>query len=127
MHVTTQTDQAEPVIGAPAPDFTLPTTAGGTVTLSSLRGQKNVLLAFFPLAFTSVCTSELCAFSDDLSQFDSANTKVFGISTDFTPSQKAFQEKLGFTTELLSDGAARDVSRRYGVLLEDKGFSKRAY
>jgi peroxiredoxin len=116
----------EPEVGAPAPDFTLPSTAGGTVTLSSLRGDKNVLLAFFPLAFTSVCTSELCAFSDDLSRFETANTKVFGLSTDFTPSQKAFREKAGFSTELLSD-SMREVSRRYGVLLEDKGFSKRAY
>lgn len=116
----------EPIVGELAPDFTLPSTAGGTVTLSSLRGEKNVLLAFFPLAFTSVCTSELCAFSDDLSRFESANTKVFGLSVDFTPSQKAFREKVGFTTELLSD-SMRDVSRRYGVLLEDKGFSKRAY
>jgi peroxiredoxin len=116
----------EPIVGELAPDFTLPSTAGGTVTLSSLRGEKNVLLAFFPLAFTSVCTSELCAFSDDLSRIESANTKVFGLSVDFTPSQKAFREKVGFTTELLSD-SMRDVSRRYGVLLEDKGFSKRAY
>ena len=117
----------EPIVGAEAPDFTLPSTAGGTVTLSSLRGDKNVLLAFFPLAFTSVCTSELCAFSDDLARFESANTRVFGLSVDFTPSQKAFREKLGFSTELLSDAATRDVSRRYGVLLEDKGFSRRAY
>ena len=116
----------EPIVGELAPDFTLPSTAGGNVTLSSLRGEKNVLLAFFPLAFTSVCTSELCAFSDDLSRFDSANTKVFGLSVDFTPSQKAFREKAAFTTELLSD-SMREVSRRYGVLLEDKGFSKRAY
>ena len=125
--MTTQTVQAEPSVGAPAPDFTLPSTAGGTVTLSALRGGQNVLLAFFPLAFTSVCTSELCAFSDDLSTFESAHTRVFGLSVDFIPSQKAFQEMLGFTTELLSDAATREVSRRYGVLLEDKGFSKRAY
>jgi peroxiredoxin len=120
------TIQAEPTVGAPAPDFTLPTTSGGAVALSSFRGKQNVLLAFFPLAFTSVCTSELCAFSEDMSQFDTAQTKVLGISTDFTPSQKAFQEKAGFATELLSD-AQRDASRRYGVLLEDKGFTKRAY
>jgi len=123
--VTTIT-QTEPQVGAPAPDFTLPSTTGTAVTLSALRGEKNVLLAFFPLAFTSVCTAELCAFSEDLAQFESANTKVFGISVDFTPSQKAFQHKESFSTELLSD-AQREVSRRYGVLIDEKGFSKRAY
>jgi peroxiredoxin len=123
--MTTMT-QAEPAIGAPAPDFTLPSTAGGTVTLSSFQGRKNVLLAFYPLAFTAVCTAELCAFSDDLSRFDSADTKVFGISSDFTPSQKAFAEKAGFTTEQLSD-AQREVAAQYGVLIADKGFPKRAY
>ena len=59
-------------------------------------------------------------------QFESAGTKVFGISVDFTPSQKAFQQKENFSTELLSD-SQREVSRQYGVLLDDKGFSKRAY
>ena len=118
--------QTEPAVGAAAPDFTLPSTTGTAVTLSALRGEKNVLLAFFPLAFTSVCTAELCAFSEDLAQFESAGTKVFGISVDFTPSQKAFQQKENFSTELLSD-SQREVSRQYGVLLDDKGFSKRAY
>jgi peroxiredoxin len=123
--VTTIT-QNESAVGALAPDFTLPSTAGTQVTLSALRGEKNVLLAFFPLAFTSVCTAELCAFSEDFAQFESAATKVFGISVDFTPSQKAFQEKERFSTELLSD-SQREVSRQYGVLLDDKGFSRRAY
>jgi len=123
--VTTIT-QTEPAVGATAPDFTLPSTSGTAVTLSTLRGEKNVLLAFFPLAFTSVCTAELCAFSEDLAQFESAGTKVFGVSVDFTPSQKAFQEKEHFSTELLSDGQ-REVSRQYGVLIDERGFSKRAY
>ncbi len=118
--------QAEPKIDALAPDFTLPSTAGGTFTLSSMRGQRNVLLAFFPLAFTRVCTSEMCAFSEDSSHFDSDDTTVFGISVDHTASQKAFQAKAGFKTPQLSD-FMRDVSRLYGVLLEDKNFSKRAY
>ena len=118
--------QKEPEVGSVAPDFTLPSTGGEPVTLSSFRGSKSVLLAFFPLAFTSVCTAELCAFSEDFAQFESAGTRVFGISVDFTPSQKAFQQKENFSTELLSDGQ-REVSQKYGVLLEDKGFSKRAY
>ena len=113
-------------VGQPAPDFTLPSTAGGTVTLSALRGQTNVLLAFFPLAFTSTCTSELCAFSEDFPRFADAQAKVFGISVDSIPSLKEFQAKHGITVDLLSD-FKREVSRKYNVLLEDKFFSARAY
>ena len=113
-------------VGDQAPDFTLSSTAGGKVTLASFAGKQSVLLAFFPLAFTSVCTDEMCSFWEDSEKFDTAGVKVFGISVDHTASQKAFQEKAGFRTELLSD-FRRDVSRAYGVLLEEQNFSKRAY
>ena len=73
-----------PAVGSPAPDFTLPSTADADVTLSRLRG-KNVLLAFFPLAFTKTCTLELCAFTDDFAQFESANTAVLPFSVDSVP------------------------------------------
>ena len=118
--------QTEPELGSVAPDFTLPSTAGAPVTLSSFRGTKGVLLAFFPLAFTSVCTAEQCGFWDDVARFEANDTRVFGISVDHTASQKAFQEQAGFQTELLSD-FRREVSRAYGVLIEDAWFSKRAY
>jgi len=123
--MTTMT-QTEPKVGELAPDFTLPSTSGEKVTLSSFRGQKNVLLAWYPLAFTSVCTTEMCAFTEDLSQFDDAGTKVFGVSVDHTASQKAFREKSNLEIDQLSD-FKREVSRLYGVLLEDAFFSKRAY
>ena len=114
-----------PAVGTPAPDFTLPSTSGQPVTLSALRG-KSVLLAFFPLAFTSTCTAELCAFSEDLGKFQSANTVVLPISVDSVPTLKEFKAKERMTVDLLSD-FKRDVSRTYGTLLEDKFFSKRAY
>ena len=123
--MTTMT-QTEPKVGELAPDFTLPSTSGEKVTLSSFRGQKNVLLAWYPLAFTSVCTTEMCAFTEDLSKFDDAGTKVFGVSVDHTASQKAFREKSNLEIDQLSD-FKREVSRLYGVLLEDAFFSKRAY
>lgn len=113
-------------LGERAPDFTLPSTAGGTVTLSSFRGRKHVLLAFFPLAFTRVCAAEMCSFWNDAGKFEAADTKVFGISVDHTASQKAFQEKEHFRTDLLSD-FRREVSRAWGVLLEEHQFTKRAY
>lgn len=114
-----------PQPGTPAPDFTLPSTSGASVQLASLRG-KNVLLAFFPLAFTGVCTAEMCAFSEDFSQFQSASTVVLPISVDSVPTLKEFKAKEKMTVDLLSD-FKREVSRSYGTLLEDKFFSKRAY
>ena len=114
-----------PAPGTPAPDFTLPSTAGGDVTLSGLRG-KNVLLAFFPLAFTRVCTQEMCSFSEDYDRFQDANTVVLPISVDSIPTLKEFKSKERIAVDLLSD-FKREVSRRYGTLLEDKFFSNRAY
>jgi peroxiredoxin len=114
-----------PAAGAAAPDFTLPSTAGTDVTLSKLRG-KNVLLAFFPLAFTSVCTKEMGAFTEDSDQFRDADTLVLPISVDSIPSLKEFKAKERLSVDLLSD-FKREVSRLYGTLLEDKFFSNRAY
>src|SRR3954469_2855227 len=114
-----------PPPGAPAPDFTLPSTAGVDVTLSKLRG-RNVLLAFFPLAFTSVCTQEMCSFTEDYGRFQDANTVVLPISVDSIPTLKEFKAKEHITVELLSD-FKREVSRRYGTLLEDKFHTNRSY
>lgn len=113
-------------IGAPAPDFTLASTSGTDVSLSSFRGRHNVLLAFFPLAFTSTCTAELCDFSDDFERFAKTGTAVLPISVDSVPTLKEFKAKHDMTVELLSD-FKREVSRAYDVLLPDKFFSKRAY
>jgi peroxiredoxin len=114
-----------PAVGSPAPDFTLDSTAGRPFTLSSLRG-KNVLLAFFPLAFTRTCTQEMCAFTEDYSQFQSVNTIVVPISVDSVPTLKEFKAKERIGVELLSD-FKREVSRRYGTLNEEKFSSNRAY
>lgn len=114
-----------PTIGAPAPDFTLPSTSGSDVSLSALRGRK-VLLAFFPLAFTSVCTTELCAFSEDYSRFEKGNTVVLPISVDSIPTLREFKAKENMTVDLLSD-FKREVCRLYGTLLEDRFLSRRAY
>ena len=114
-----------PTAGSPAPDFTLPSTAGVDVTLSKLRG-KNVLLAFFPLAFTKVCTQEMCSFTEDYSRFRNANTLVLPISVDSIPTLREFKAKEHIGVDLLSD-FKREVSRKYGTLIEDKFFSNRAY
>lgn len=116
---------ALPSIGSQAPDFTLPSTSGSDVTLSAFRGS-NVLLAFFPLAFTSVCTAEMCAFTDDYDQFLQAGTVVLPISVDSVPTLSEFKRKERLGVDLLSD-FKREVSRRYGVLNEERFFSNRAY
>jgi peroxiredoxin len=122
---TSAPSAAIPAIGQPAPDFTLASTSGKDVTLSALRG-KNVLLAFFPLAFTGTCTAELCEMRDDYDRFESENVVILPISVDSVPTLKEFKRMHGMHTELLSD-FKREVSRRYGVLLEDRFYSTRAY
>ncbi|HKP30948.1 MAG TPA: redoxin domain-containing protein [Gemmatimonadales bacterium] len=116
---------ALPAVGSPAPDFSLPSTAGGEVALSALRGKK-VLIAFFPLAFTSTCTSELCAITTDYSQFVDENTVVLPISVDSIPTLKEYKAKEKLAVDLLSD-FKRDVSRKYGVLNDERYFSNRSY
>ena len=108
-------------IGQPAPDFTLYDSAKNKVTLSDLKGQ-NVLLLFFPLAFTSTCTAELCSIRDNISFYNNANAKVFGISVDslYTLAKYKADQNLNFT--LLSD-FNKDVSSLYGSLYEMFGYN----
>jgi peroxiredoxin len=113
------------VEGAPAPDFTLPSTSGGSVTLSELRG-RSVLLAFFPAAFTRVCTEEMCALSEDFERFSGAGAVVLPISVDNVPSLREFKAKEGLQLDLLSD-LRREVSRSFGVLDEERFVARRAY
>jgi peroxiredoxin len=118
--------QNSPQIGDVAPDFTAASTSGSEVSLSSFRGKRNVLLAFFPLAFTGTCSKELICFTEDFDQFMGKGVEILPISVDAMPSLKEFKNKLQMKTELLSD-FKRDVSRAYGVLNEDRFYANRAY
>lgn len=120
------TGSTGPRVGDLAPDFTLPNTGGVDVTLSAFRGDKSVLVAFFPLAFTSVCTAELCDFNTDLEKFAGQGSVILPISVDSVPTLKEFKAKLGLGLELVSD-FKRDVCRAYGTLMADKFYSRRAY
>jgi peroxiredoxin len=113
-------------IGQEAPDFTLSNQYGQPVTLSDFRGSKNVVVMFYPFAFTGICTAELCALRDRASEFENDDTVVLSISCDSVPSLKVFSMQENLTHTLLSDFWPHgDVSRAYGVFLEDKGFSTR--
>src|SRR5215813_5806133 len=117
--------RAVPAVGQEAPDFTLPSTSGEKVTLSALRG-KPVLIAFFPLAFSGTCTVELCERRDHHDRFTSRGVTVLPISVDHTYSLKEYKAKYNMHVDMLSD-FMRTVSRQYGVLLEERGYSNRAY
>jgi peroxiredoxin len=118
--------QNSPQPGDVAPDFTADSTSGNPVTLSSFRGKRNVLLAFFPLAFTGTCTKELVCFTEDFDQFAGRGVEILPISVDATPSLREFKNKLHMQTDLLSD-FKREISRAYGVLNEERFFANRAY
>lgn len=115
-----------PAIGTEAPDFTLPSTSGSDVTLSAFRDRAPVLLAFFPLAFTSTCTAELCAFTDEYAEFGDRGVVVLPISVDSVPTLNEFRKQYNMRTDLLSD-FKRTVGQRYGVMWQDSFFTNRAY
>lgn len=103
-----------PVIGKPAPDFTLPATTGENVSLRQFKGKKTVILYFYPKDETPGCTKEACEFRDHAEEFERHNVVVLGVSTDPMASHMAFREKHRLPFPLLSDEDAA-VSKLYGV------------
>jgi peroxiredoxin len=110
-----------------APDFELANQYGEHVRLGEFKGRKPVALVFFPLAFSSTCTSELCNLSENLAMFKSNGVELIGISSDSKATLRAFAEAEGYDFTLLADfwphGA---VAKEYGVFLEEKGYANRA-
>ena len=116
-------------IGQPPPDFTLFNSEKKEITLSSLKGQP-VLLLFFPLAFTSTCTKELCSVRDNISWYNNINAQIYGISVDALQTLAKYKEDQQLNFTLLSD-FNKDVSRLYVTIYEQfgynmKGVSKRS-
>ncbi|MFD7403607.1 peroxiredoxin [Streptomyces sp. NPDC059866] len=113
-------------VGDKAPDFELKDNHGRDVRLSDFRGEKNVVLLFYPFAFTGVCTGELCEVRDNLPKFEDRDTQVLAVSNDSIHTLRVFAEQEGLEYPLLSDfwphGA---TSRAYGVFDEDKGCAVR--
>ena len=106
-----------PAVGDSAPDFTLTAHDKSSVTLSEMKGGR-VVLAFFPAAFTGVCTKEMCTFSEGMSVLESDGASVLGISVDSPFSNSAFAETNGISFPLLSD-VLRETVNAYGVALVD--------
>ena len=116
-------------IGDKAPDFSLYSSEKELINLCDYKG-RNVVLLFFPLAFTSTCTKELCATRDDMAIYNNMDTEVFAISTDTPQSLARYKEDNQFTFRLLSD-YNKDVIRAYDVIYEEyslgmRGVAKRA-
>ena len=109
-------------IGSRAPDFELSDQHGVKVSLSSFKGEKNVVILFYPFSFTGTCTGELCAIRDDLNAFQNDDVQLLAISCDSIFSQRTFAEAQGYRFPVLSDfwphGA---VCTLYGVFKEDRG------
>ncbi|MBL8995815.1 MAG: redoxin domain-containing protein [Gemmatimonadetes bacterium] len=124
--MTTLATAPLPTVGAEAPGFVLDSTTGSKVSLAEFRGTKHVLLAFFPLAFTSTCTAEMCAFSDDYAAFAAEDVVVIPISVDSVASLKEYKAKYNMGVQLASD-FKREVSRAYGVLNEERFLARRSY
>ena len=114
-------------VGDMALDFTFKDQNGEDVTLSSFRGDRNVVIVFYPFTFTGVCQGELCALRDDLSDFKSAEAQLLAISCDTRHAQKQWATKQGFTFPVLSDFWPHgEVARAYGVFNEQLGCANRA-
>ena len=114
------------LIGKAAPDFELKDQHGNLVSLSSFKGQKNVVVLFYPFSFTGTCTGELCGLRDQLELFQNENVQLLAISCDSMFTQRVFAEKESYTFPLLSDHWPHgDVAKKYGVFDEARGAAVR--
>ncbi|MDT0443730.1 MULTISPECIES: peroxiredoxin [unclassified Streptomyces] len=112
--------------GTKAPDISLRDQHGQTVTLADFRGEKNVVLLFYPFAFTGVCTGELCALRDELPTFANDDVQLLAVSNDSPFALRVFAEQEGLDYPLLSDFWPHgEASRAYGVFDEEKGCAVR--
>jgi peroxiredoxin (alkyl hydroperoxide reductase subunit C) len=114
-----------PEPGQMAPDFKLKGPGGAFYTLSEHRGSESVVLVFFPLAFSAVCSHQLPELEKFAPQFEKAGAVIYGISVDSHHANSAFARSLNLSFPLLSDWK-REASAAYGVLLPDAGYSGRA-
>ncbi|WP_199430239.1 peroxiredoxin [Qaidamihabitans albus] len=113
-------------VGTQAPDFTLNDYNKQPVTLSSFRGDRPVLLVFYPFAFSGICQGELCQLRDEFADYENEGVQVLGVSVDTPFSLKAWAEQQGYQFPLLSDFWPHgEVAQAYGVFNEKAGLANR--
>jgi peroxiredoxin len=113
-------------VGEQAPGFELPDQHGTPVQLSSFRGSKNVVLVFYPLAFSGVCTGELCAMRDEFPEVTRDDVELLTVSVDSTFTHRAWADAEQFSFGLLSDFWPHgDVAKSYGIFDEARGIATR--
>jgi mycoredoxin-dependent peroxiredoxin len=114
-------------VGQSAPDFALPNQDKKEVKLADFAGKKSVVLVFYPLDWSPVCTNEHACMVNDMKSFESLDAEVLGVSVDSVWSHKAFADKMGIKYSLLADFHPKGaMSEKYGVYLADKGITGRA-
>jgi mycoredoxin-dependent peroxiredoxin len=114
-------------VGQAAPDFTLKDQSQKEIKLADFAGKRNVVLIFYPLDFSPICTSEHACFVNDLKQFDKLDAQVLGLSVDSVWAHKAFAEKMGINYPLLADFHPKGaVADKFGMYLSEKGITGRA-
>ena len=114
-------------VGQKAPDFALPNQDKKEVKLSEFAGKRNVVLVFYPLDWSPVCTNEHACLVNDMKAFETLDAEVLGVSVDSVWSHKAFADKMGIKYSLLADFHPKGaMSEKYGVYLGDKGITGRA-
>ncbi len=115
-----------PEVGTEAPDFTLKDQNNQEVTLSSFRGGRNVLVVFYPFAFSGICTGELTAVRDDIASFQNDDVQILAVSVDHVFALKAWSDAQHYEFPLLADFWPHgEVARSYGVFNDEAGFSVR--
>jgi peroxiredoxin len=114
-------------VGQIAPEFSLKDQSMQEVKLADYRGKKNVVMVFYPLDWSPVCTNEHACMVNDMKKFESLDAQVLGLSVDSAWSHKAYAEKMGIRYPLLADFLPRGaVAEKFGVYLADKGITGRA-
>ncbi|MEY4321990.1 MAG: hypothetical protein RL167_718 [Actinomycetota bacterium] len=127
LNFTNERETMTLIIGDQVPDFELVNQHGETVRLSEFKGKKPVVIVFYPLSFSGICTGELCELRDNIAKFERADVELLAVSVDSKFVQKKFAEQEGYGFSVLADfwphGA---VAKAYGVFLEETGVANRA-